>query len=143
MKVSVLLSSAALLTAAFTQEATAQLNIPSLGQCYANATDKSSLEHCKALENCVNNQSDDQASLQGCMDEAQDAYVAENLEHENEEIGMGVSPDGIFYENAPTLVRSSEEIRMNTIKANSDLVESIQGSKGFTQQQEGPNVPLD
>jgi hypothetical protein len=138
MKVSILLSSAALLTACFIQEANAQLKIPSLGQCYAQADDKSSREHCDALKDCVENQSDDQASLTGCIDEAEDAYVAKSLEKENAEIGMGMTPEGIFYEDIPGRVRSSEQIRTNTLKANSDLVGSIQGDKGFTQQQEGP-----
>lgn len=130
MKVSILLSSAALLTAFFIQEANAQLKIPSLGQCYAQADDKFSREHCDALKDCVDNKSDDQASLTGCIDEAEDAYVAKSLEEENGEIGMNPEETGS--------ARSAEQIRTNTLKANSDLVESIQGNKGFTQQQEGP-----
>jgi hypothetical protein len=46
---------------------------------FLQAKTKADFQRCEALRSCVEDNSDDQASLQGCMALAEDAYVLNKL----------------------------------------------------------------
>ncbi len=129
----ILLSTAAIFAFSCMPEAQADvLPGPSPEACLKRARTEKDVRQCKRVKYCTENSSDDQASYRGCIDNAEDIYAAEALEI--------ISPAGEEIIVSESVVSPfSEFVPMGTEAYDSDLVWGIQGDKGFTNQQEGPN----
>lgn len=153
-KYAVLFSSMAVLTLSLTETASAMVSLPNVSRCFAQAATQADIQRCEALRNCVNNQSDDQASLQGCLALTEDAYVVQQgIGGGTPLVGNqyggamlpgpgGVNQNVIFAANTEPVLGWGGVLNTDGVEvesSNSELVWGIQGDKGFTNQQEGPN----
>lgn len=153
-KYAVLFSSMAVLTLSLGERATAMVSLPNVGRCFSQASTKADFQRCEALKSCVEDQSDDQASLQGCMALAEDAYVVRQGIQGGAMLtgnrgGAALLPGGgpvnqnvIFAANTEPVLGLGGVLNTDGVEvesSNSELVWGIQGDKGFTNQQQGPN----
>jgi len=142
MKSLLLVSVSVLCTVTFAEKACAGLSLPNVGECRRSATDREARDYCDALERCMNN-ADDRASLKGCILRAQDAYTAKVMQGEG--LGTISTPSqdtdaSVFaWADAGVSPTAPEDFPIETQEVNAELVEGIQGEKGWTQQQQGPN----
>lgn len=145
MKSLLFVSVSVLCTVTFTEKALAGLSLPNIGECRRSATDREAMDYCAALEDCIKNHTDDRASLKGCILEAQDAYTAKAMQGEGmsaptSETSTTSSDTEVFrWADVGVSAPAPEDFPIETQEVNSELVEGIQGEKGWTQQQQGPN----
>ena len=141
MKALLLVSVSICCTIMFIDKASAGLGLPNIGECYKSARDQDGRDYCEALESCMQNDTDDRASLKGCILEAQDRYTAKAMQGESVFPQSSNKDDQSIFRWADLGISPTapEDFPIETLEVNSELVGGIQGEKGWTQQQQGPN----